>query len=137
MVSIPLSVYTSRISLGRRARRAGIFSIPEDATPPREIQRMQEFLKNTRALPDFAAAVTDPLVNTLACATGAVHARQAPRLRHERERHAKHALGSGPHTLTSQQKLVLLNDAALLYQLHTQVSSRPAGTPMHVAANPN
>jgi membrane glycosyltransferase len=137
MVSIPLSVYTSRISLGHRARRAGIFSIPEDAKPPREIQRMQEFLKNTRALPDFAAAVADPLVNTLACATGAVHALQAPRLRHERERHAKHALASGPQVLTSQQKLALLNDAALLYQLHTQVNSRRAGTSGHVAAKAN
>ena len=30
IVSIPLSVYTSRVALGQRARRAGVFMIPEE-----------------------------------------------------------------------------------------------------------
>ena len=124
MMSIPLSVYTSRIALGRRAKSAGIFLIPEEAQPPREIRRAQEFLKDAQALPDFAAAVADPVVNTLACATGAVHAQQAPKLRRERMRYAQRALTSGPQALTAQQKLALLNDAALLSQLHAQVGNQ-------------
>ena len=35
-LSIPLSVYSSRVSLGRRLRRAGLLCIPEESDPPEE-----------------------------------------------------------------------------------------------------
>jgi membrane glycosyltransferase len=127
IVSIPLSVYTSRLSLGRRARRAGIFAIPEESQPPREIVRMRQFLQEAQAPPDFSAAVTDPVVNTLACAAAATHAQAAPLLRRERMRDAQRALSGGLQVLTAQQKLALLNDAALLSHLHEQVGNKPSG----------
>jgi membrane glycosyltransferase len=126
-VSIPLSVYTSRLSLGRRAMRAGIFSTPEESQPPREIRRMREFLKYAQVPPGFCAAVTDPIINTLACAAAAMHAQQAPLPRSERMRDAQRALTAGPQVLSAQQKLALLNDAALLTQLHEQVENQPIG----------
>jgi membrane glycosyltransferase len=124
MLSIPLSVYMSRISLGRRAKRAGIFLTPEEIQPPREIQRAQEFLNATRILPDFATAVTDPVVNALACASGTVHAQQTAKLRTGRMRQMQSVLAHGPQVLTAPQKLSLLGDAVLLSQLHAQIGDR-------------
>ncbi len=37
LLAVPVSVWTSRASLGRRARAWGLFLIPEEARPPREI----------------------------------------------------------------------------------------------------
>ena len=37
ILSIPLSVYTSRVTLGRALRKARLFVIPEELRPPREI----------------------------------------------------------------------------------------------------
>ena len=124
IVSIPLSVYTSRVSLGRRARAVGFFSTPEEARPPRVLRRAQELLQEQPALPDFAAAVTDPIVNALACASGAVRAQQPPSLRNARMRHAEHALVHGPHALTARQKLMLLGDATLLEELYARLGAR-------------
>ncbi len=124
IVSIPLSVYTSRISLGHRARRVGIFSTPEEARPPRVLRRAQELLQDEQALPDFAAAVTDPIVNALACASGAARAQQPPSLRGERLRHAQRALAHGPQALTAQQKLMLLGDATLLSELYARLGAQ-------------
>ena len=68
IVSIPLSVYTSRASLGRRARDAGLFLIPEEVRVPREIRAMSAHLAASPVPPTFATAIVDPLVNALACA---------------------------------------------------------------------
>jgi len=51
IVSIPLSVLSSRVSLGRRAARAGLFQIPEEASPPREISRMQMLVQEAPVVP--------------------------------------------------------------------------------------
>jgi membrane glycosyltransferase len=126
IVSIPVSVYTSRTSLGRGAKRAGIFAIPEEIQPPREIQRAHEFFKNTRNLPDFGAAIRDPVVNALVCANGSVRVKQPPQLQTERARHVQRVLAGGPHTLTAREKLLLLGDAVLFSQLHAQVAAGDA-----------
>ena len=42
IVAIPLSVLSSRVSLGRKLRDAGLFVIPEESHPPREIQTTME-----------------------------------------------------------------------------------------------
>ena len=123
-VSIPLSVLTSRISLGRLARTARIFTTPEEVDPPRELCRAQELLNETQAPPGFACAVTDPVVNALACATGAVRANQPLQLRGERMGHVERVLADGPQSLTARQKLLLLGDAAMLSALHALVADR-------------
>ena len=59
IVSIPMSVYTSRATLGVRARRAGLFLIPEETNPPPEILATQHYMREAAGLPDFVAAVVD------------------------------------------------------------------------------
>src|SRR5690606_25534121 len=75
VLSIPLSVLLSRESLGRSARRVGLWLTPEETFPPYELKRLQQNLAECyRHLPpieplraDYGLlqAVLDPYVNAL------------------------------------------------------------------------
>ena len=45
IVSIPISVYSSRVSLGRRLRDARFFVTPEESRPPKELVSTRDALK--------------------------------------------------------------------------------------------
>src|SRR5262249_11882062 len=60
-LSIPISTWSSRIALGRRLRALRLFLIPEETRPPPVLRRMRRYLKHAVRLPDFVAAVVDPL----------------------------------------------------------------------------
>ena len=49
LVSVPVSVYTSRVSLGRALRRARLFLIPEEVDPPDIIRRLDDALERRRS----------------------------------------------------------------------------------------
>ena len=121
IVSMPLSVYTSRVSLGRRLRAQGLFVIPEELHPPPEIRAA--IMNGGRAVrtPGFVEAVVDPGLNALICATGI--ARTAPRRpgRGERAELLRLALARGPDALTDAQRMQLVSDADLLGELHAAV----------------
>jgi membrane glycosyltransferase len=123
ILSIPLSVYTSRVSLGRRLRQALIFLTPEEVEPPGEIRATRKYLTATRQPPAFAAAVADPLLNALVCASGVARARLPERLRKERAELARYALLHGPQSLSAAQKAELLGDPIALSLLHEGVWS--------------
>jgi membrane glycosyltransferase len=123
VLSIPLSVFMSRVSLGRRTKRRRLFAIPEESQPPVEIRRMQELLNSTPPLPDFAAAVADPTANALACAVAPQRATPAGEVRRSSMEEAERALSAGAGSLTPRQKLALLNEPAMLSALHVQVAA--------------
>jgi membrane glycosyltransferase len=125
IVSIPLSVFSSRVSQGRATRRDGYFVIPEELHPPEEILRAGDLVADTPELPGFAAAVTDPGVNALTCAIANAREGQAEVLQRERMGFAERALEGGPDALAARQKLVIINDPALLSRLHAEIMSRP------------
>ena len=66
LVSIPLSVFSSRASWGRAARYAPLFLIPEESAPPPELKRLQALMRQS---PDysggFARALRAPLTQAL------------------------------------------------------------------------
>jgi membrane glycosyltransferase len=120
LLSAPISVWSSRVSLGSRFRDAQLFMIPEEAEPPQELAATFGYARTARRLPDFIDAVVDPFVNALACAV----ARPRPLPPHTRA--ARIALGQkalqlGPGALSEQQRNMLLNDPLLLSQLHLDV----------------
>jgi membrane glycosyltransferase len=121
VLSIPLSVLSSRVSLGRRFQRAGLFVIPEEACPPQELQATFAHNSAAQALPDFLDAVVDPVVNALVCAAGTARPGLPPHSRAERAELARAALRSDPAELTHTQKNMLFNDPLLLSQLHFEV----------------
>jgi membrane glycosyltransferase len=129
MLSIPMSVYSSRISLGRLMRRAGLFVIPEEANPPEELRRMQSHLLRAAPLPGFIEAVVDPLVHALACASGNMRRSQSPALLESRQVLINEAVSGGPEALSNAQKAALLGDPLALSRLHFQVWATPNAHP--------
>ena len=121
IVSIPLSVYTSRVSLGRKARRAGLFLIPEEVRPPREIRATKRYERAAPTPPTFAAAVVDPYVNALVCAIANDRRRLPDSIRRDRTALAREAVLRGPESLTADQRTRLLSDPFVLSYVHSHL----------------
>jgi membrane glycosyltransferase len=138
MLSIPLSVHSSRVRLGRWFRELRYFLIPEESHPPQVLRRVRQQVRNAPAAPGFVEAVVDPLVNAIACTCGGARAR---RVGAEEPRRAlvEYALAGGPQALSARERNALLRDPLALSQLHLAVwSSREAHPEWHalIAAPP-
>jgi membrane glycosyltransferase len=138
LLAIPLSVFTSRGSLGGKARSLGLFLTPEETSPPPELDTLRvrmALLEKTGAAasppPDasIAEAVLDPYVN-------AIH---VSLLREKRvnpaysEALAKLGVGKpevrelgekllvrGPDALDAREKILVLSDADVVSWMHRQ-----------------
>ena len=128
VVSIPLSVYSSRISLGRSLRRAKLFLIPEEAHPPRELSSVGVYIVSAGPAPRFVDAVVNPGTNAIACAASPIQTRRALAVQSRRELVAA-ALTKGPGALTDRQKRLLLADRFGLSELHHRVLTSGAAHP--------
>lgn len=142
LLAIPLSVLTSRTSLGARARSLGLFLTPEETFPPSELDtlrvRMALLEKSLAVQPPHASiaeAILDPYVN-------AIHVsllrekqlnpeyREAlvklgvgrPEVRELGEK----LLAKGPEALTTDEKVLVLSDADVVPWLHRQAWVRPS-----------
>ncbi|WP_244963615.1 glucans biosynthesis glucosyltransferase MdoH [Oceanidesulfovibrio marinus] len=134
VLSIPISVWTSKPSLGRAMYRMGFLRTPEEVDPPRElVETAEAYERNVAArrplsIPNgrgFALAVVDP-------ATCGLHLRQLngskqlnPSVCAERDEFVAKALENGPESLTPFQKKALLYDPRALSDLHRQVWTLP------------
>jgi membrane glycosyltransferase len=130
LLSIPVSVLTSRIGLGDLTRRLGLFRIPEEVEPPVELRDLQAFheagLARTRALPPaerdgFVRAIVDPLVNALH--RGLLGRRRSLRaeIRAHRNALVTRAMAEGPHALSERERRILLHDPDAVDALHERV----------------
>ena len=144
--SIPMSVLTSRASLGEKTRKLGLFLTPEETAPPPELaslrDRMAKLAAEGQTNPHpadsgIADVVLDPYVD-------AIHVS----LLREKSQHPAYAqaladmgvgqpevrtlceklLTDGPDRLAQGEKLLILSDADLLPWLHRQAWLRPSGT---------
>jgi membrane glycosyltransferase len=121
MVSIPVSVISSRLSLGLSARRNQLFLIPEESNPPQELVSTYAYARHNRehALHQgFIAAALQPFPNALACAMATARHGDSSRLETARQRLLQHALKNGPKKLDGPSKLALLSDPVALSRLH-------------------
>ncbi len=136
MLSIPLSVFSSRVSLGRALRAGRLFLIPEESNPPRELRWTRAGLRRTPEPSGFEEAVFDPLTNALACSAGVPRFQQSAGMASDRLRLVQSALAGGPGVLNAQQKNTLLSDPIALSRLHFQVwTTAEAGTKWHPPAS--
>ena len=124
-LSIPLSVYSSRVALGRRCAAQAAVDSRGDG-PAGGAPRRAHAHAAGMALPGFIDAVVDPGVNATACAAS-VPPCGCPRVR------SCAAIGpsrrpsrAGPSALTDGQKLFFLKDPVALAQLHFEVWTSPA-----------
>lgn len=120
MLSIPISVLSSRISLGQRLRRNRLFLIPEELNPPEELRRTREHTARAAASPGFLEAVIDPAANATICATGVPRFRQFL-VAENRAKLLDTALREGPDALDARCKMDLLSDPVALSRLHFEV----------------
>jgi len=125
IVSIPISVYTSRVSLGRRLRAARFFVTPEESNPPKELRRTWEVLARAPEAPGFVEAVVDPATNALACASARARLVSANCIRDKTAHLVQQALTLGPDALTARQKACLLRDPVALSRLHFEAWTSP------------
>ncbi|MFG0498130.1 glucans biosynthesis glucosyltransferase MdoH [Pseudomonas sp. YQ_13] len=124
VLSIPVSVISSRTRLGLAAKDEKLFLIPEEYATPQELLATDQYTHENRwhALHDgFVRAVVDPRQNALACAMAtARHGQAAPIEALRAERVAK-AIEAGPKGLDLNTRLALLSDPVALSRLHEQV----------------
>jgi membrane glycosyltransferase len=146
VLSIPVSVLTSRSSLGKKARQLGLFLTPEETAPPPELAALQARMAKLAAEHQtdpqpsdtgIATVVLDPYIN-------AIHVS----LLREKGQHPAYAqalidlgvghpgvrslceklLTDGPDRLGPGEKMLVLSDADSLPWLHRQAWLRPSDT---------
>ncbi len=126
LLSAPLSVYSSRVALGRLLRRWRLFVIPEEAAPPEVLLDLRRTLNRLTsqglARRGFARAVMDPYANGLHLRLRGDGVRRGPRASN-RELVAK-ALAQGLAALDEAEKRRLLYDAASMRLLHESLARR-------------
>ncbi|MFK3797962.1 glucans biosynthesis glucosyltransferase MdoH [Pseudomonas sp. NPDC088444] len=124
VLSIPVSVISSRTNLGLKAKDDSYFLIPEEHTPPQELLSTDQYTHENRwhALHDgFVRAVVDPQQNALACALATSRHREAEPIEWMRVERVRHAIKGGPEHLNNNERLQLLSDPVALARLHELV----------------
>ncbi len=121
MLAIPLSVWSSRVTLGRRFKEGRFFLIPEEAVPPRELRWTALGFKRAKTPAGFVDAVVDPIVNALACADGSARVLQSASTQAARQNLIETALNQGPGGLSALARNRLLTDSIALSRLHFMV----------------
>ena len=139
-MSIPISVWSSRVSLGRRLRSERLFLIPEESYPPRVLRRMRRYFRHAPRDAGFVDAVVDPLHNAIACAADVARTQHSDAIRHVNDELVARALIDGPDALDVPEKTALLGDALALSRLHfavwTAADTHPIWISARLAATP-
>ncbi|MGA3142592.1 MAG: glucans biosynthesis glucosyltransferase MdoH [Verrucomicrobiota bacterium] len=147
ILSIPLSVFTSRRSLGAQARKLGLFLTPEEIAPPPELvalranMKVHEITEDTsprRPHTGLAEAVLDPYVNAIHVSLlrekqlNPVYAEQlagmgvgSPQVRALGEK----LLAAGPDKLTPAERLLVMADERTMVWLYHEAWLRQSLAP--------
>ena len=130
ILSVPVSVLASRVSLGERARRWGLFSIPEETDPPAELRDLYHLLavaqRRAAYLParerdGFVRVAVDPYVNALHRALLGGRRSLKASIRATRRALLERVLRDGPASLGARERRVLLLDPEMTDELHERV----------------
>jgi membrane glycosyltransferase len=126
----PLSVLTSRGSVGRFFRKMGLFLIPEEIETPAVLRLLKKHLETSSetssrsSLPSqegFVMAVVDPLINALHSSFLPEDRKVLPEIRERRDRIMEKALLNGPLSLSIKEKRELLSDPLSMRQIHLRI----------------
>jgi len=142
VLSVPLSVLTSRRSLGARAKSVGLFLTPEETQPPAEIVSLRSHLKihdltddpaPSRTHAGLAEAILDPYVNAIHVSLlrekqlNPVYAEQFSKLGAGSDRAqelGQKLLVEGPDKLAAAERMLVMADQRLMVWLHQQAWQR-------------
>jgi len=125
LLAIPLSVLSSRSSVGRRAQASGLFLTPPETDPHAVVRGFESLLHAAEQAPParlrgFAASVEDADVNALHIVMqgSARGARLAAPIRAQRQTLVDKVLAAGPAALASREQKLLLRQPQLMLDLH-------------------
>jgi membrane glycosyltransferase len=134
LLSIPVSMLTSRAELGRLYRKMRIFTTPEEVRLPREYEDINTYL-NASALdrasfgipPEegFLRAAVVPAVNTLHRSLLRGPRTLTPEIEQRRDAILSKAMQHGPQALGKKEKKELLYDAQRMKTLHEHIWELP------------
>ncbi|MGH8506610.1 MAG: glucans biosynthesis glucosyltransferase MdoH [Stenotrophobium sp.] len=126
IVAIPLSVWSSRVRLGRWFRTQRCFLIPEESNPPRELRWTRAALRRHPNLDrGFTRAVSQPLTHALMRAFAKPREHQPAAVIAQRRKLIELALTQGPQPLTDLQRNTFLVDPDSLQRLRSEVLAWP------------
>jgi membrane glycosyltransferase len=135
IVSVPVSVFMSRVRFGAAARRAGLFVTPEEAVPPPELLELEAGVAAAQrrdaglAAPErdgFVRAVVDPYLNALHLWFLRKPRSSKPSIAQQRLVLVERLLAEGPEALRDRDRKALLLDARRFEELHRQVWQLPS-----------
>jgi len=132
-LAVPLSVFTSRASIGSRLRNAGWFLTPAETQPPAELLATENYAGAPRPLARFADAVVDPEIHGVV--SQVARERRSPVLDRVRGERIERALLSGPDALRPAERLAILADTQALQQLYFAVRTAPAHPDWYLSAS--
>ncbi|MDL2316700.1 glucans biosynthesis glucosyltransferase MdoH, partial [Desulfovibrio sp. OttesenSCG-928-A18] len=128
-ISIPLSVWTSRVSVGDASARAGLFLTPAQTGPAPELAGLEQNLARAQEYCPFGSECKQGFVR--AVVVPRVFALHSSLLQHKRRNSAqktarlrtlvRKALELGPPGLNAAEKNALLSDPGCLKDLHLKV----------------
>ncbi|MFA7678984.1 MAG: glucans biosynthesis glucosyltransferase MdoH [Pigmentiphaga sp.] len=123
LLAIPLSVFSSRVSLGIAARNDDLFRIPEETRVPEELAATQRYTaqNQARGWANFRSVFTDAALNALAVGLArARHRPDHPLIERARQHKLDQLRDQGLDRLSEPQKLALLDDPELLIRARTR-----------------
>ncbi len=125
VLSVPLSVLTSRTSLGDAARARGLFAVPEELQTPVEVDelgaRLEKAEPPSHTADGFVRAVVDPYANAIHSALLRKPRSLAARVAAARDALCDRALAQGPDSLGVAERRVLLGDPKRMRDMHHAV----------------
>jgi membrane glycosyltransferase len=130
ILSAPLSVWSSRASLGRVLRKLGLFLIPEEVKQPRELKDLKTGLRESETRRDaqplrdprgFVRVIVDPAANALHRALLRRERKLTTAIERRRQEILQRALQNGPAALSGKDKREILHDPGRLEQMHIRV----------------
>ena len=134
ILSIPLSVWSSRSETGRTFYEWRLLLIPEELDPPQELTWIRNTVEKLRALDNslgvtkvrgFTRAVVDPLVNELHIHLSRRGRTFSPETMHRHRQLYDKALIQGPNSLTPSEQVDLLYNTECMAALHQAVWELP------------
>ena len=134
LLSIPVSMLTSRAELGRIFRSMRIFKTPEEVRLPREYEDINSYMQSVAedrtsfGIPPeegFLRAAVVPGVNTLHLSLLRGPRALSPEIEQRRDGILDKAMDNGPQALSKKEKKELLYDGQRMKKLHEHIWELP------------
>jgi len=134
LLSVPITVLTSRVTPADKMKKLGILNTPIDKNEPSELMLLNEFMEfysqyqsllNISKKNGFLRAVVDPHILTLHLSFLQKERHFSSNIIKRKQELCQKALSLGPDHLEDHEKREILSDPATLSELHKTVWSLP------------